>query len=172
MPLTPLDIRKKEFSTQLRGISPREVKSFLEVIARELEDLRRERGLLAEQVDALNARLETYERTENLLKETLVTAQKTSGEMQSAATEKSKALLERTEQDARDRIREAREQADQLLDGARQQAREIEAQLRDLATRQSALLDQIRGIGHSCLSLAERWTSTPSQDRDDTTPAD
>ena len=77
MPITPIDIKKKKFSSQLRGLNPQEVKNFLDVIATEMEALRKERSLLAEKIDELSAKLEGYQKTEKLLKDTLVTAQQT-----------------------------------------------------------------------------------------------
>ncbi|MEO0115453.1 MAG: DivIVA domain-containing protein, partial [candidate division WOR-3 bacterium] len=84
MPITPIDIRKKKFSTQLRGINAQEVKNFLEMVANEMEVLRKERALLAEKVDELQAKLEGYVKTEKLLKDTLVTAQAATEEIKQA----------------------------------------------------------------------------------------
>ncbi|MBM3323936.1 DivIVA domain-containing protein, partial [candidate division WOR-3 bacterium] len=85
MPITPLDVRKKTFATQLRGFAPAEVRAFLALVADELEELRKERGTLVERLDELTGRIEAFQRTEQLLKETLVTAQKATGEMRNVA---------------------------------------------------------------------------------------
>jgi len=159
MPITPLDIRKKTFSSQLRGLSAREVKAFLELVAREMEDLRKERGLLAEKVDDLSARIENYERTEKLLKETLVTAQQTSEEMKAAAGEHYRVLRAKAETEAADRVLKAEREADVMLKKARRQLEQMQAEIRELETNQGSLLDQVEAVGHSCMMLAESWKS-------------
>lgn len=159
MPLTPLDIRKKTFSSQLRGLSAREVKTFLELVAKEMEELRKERGLLAEKVDELSARIENYERTEKLLRETLVTAQQTSDEMKAAAGEHYRALRVQAKQEAEDRIRKAEREAEAMLQKAREQLGRANADIRELETRQASLLDQVEAVGHSCMMLVESWKS-------------
>lgn len=159
MPITPLDIRKKTFSNQLRGLSAREVKTFLELVAKEMEELRKERGLLAEKVDELSARIENYERTEKLLRETLVTAQQTSDEMKAAAGEHYRALRVQAKQEAADRIRKAEQEAEAVLQKAREQLERASADIRELETRQGSLLDQVEAVGHSCMMLVESWKS-------------
>jgi len=167
MPITPLDIRKKTFASQLRGLSAKEVKSFLDLVAKEVEGLRKERGLLAEKVDELSAQLETHQRTEKLLKETLLTAQKTSGELRQAAEQEARAVLAKAEQDAREEVRVAKEEAARLVREAEEQGRRLRDRLAELESRRSALLDQIRGIGHSCHSLVERWNQDETGHHED-----
>lgn len=150
MPITPLDIKNKTFSSQLRGLAPREVRSFLELVAKEVEELRRERGMLAEKVDELAARLETYERTEALLKETLITAQKATNELRTNAEERSRMIVERAEQRAREII----------LEGEKEAAK-LKADLKEFETRRLNLIDQIRGLAHACLAMADTWEKKP-----------
>lgn len=146
MPITPLDIKNKTFSTQLRGFAPKEVSSFLELLARELEEVRRDRGLLAEKVDKLSAQLDTYARTESLLKETLLTAQKTHQQLRDSAEERSRAILAQAEQKAREIVLKAEQDVERLKSG-----------LREMETRKLNLLDQIRGLAHACLAMADSW---------------
>ncbi len=157
MPITPLDVRKKSFPTQLRGFSTREVKSFLELVAKEMEELRKERGLLAEKVDELAAKLEGYERTEQLLKETLLTAQKTTGELRTTAEAQAEVLLAKAEQEAKGELLQARKEAGEIIQQAKRQEEELTAKLKEIETRRATMVDQVRGIAHSCLSMAERW---------------
>jgi len=157
MSITPLEIRKKAFSNQLRGLSPKEVKSFLELVAQEIEELRKERGALSEKVDELTARLDTYERTESLLKETLVTAQKTHNELRSSAEQQSRAILSQAEQNAK-----------QIMLQAEQDATQFKARLQELEARRASLVDQIRGLAHACLAMADTWEEKAAQQNDKT----
>jgi len=164
MPLTPLDIRKKEFGTQLRGLSPKEVQSFLEMVAKEMEQLRKERALLAEQVDELRGRLEQHERTEDLLKETLVTAQKTTAEMRTTAQEQAKVVLDKAEQERQELIRQAKQEREELIRQAEQDAEKLRSELVRLASERENLLGQVRAIAGSYLSMTEKWEAGHPKD--------
>ncbi len=58
MPITPLEIRKQEFRKSLRGYDPHEVRSFLEMVSTELENLLRENAGLSEKVKDMDAKIE------------------------------------------------------------------------------------------------------------------
>jgi len=134
MAITPLEIRKKAFATALRGYAPKEVRAFLAIIANELEELRKERAQLAERADQLAARVENYEQTEQLLKDTLLTAQRAAEGMREAAQRERETLLA-----------QARQEAGRLQEGTR-----------ELRARRALLLDEIRGIANTYLALADR----------------
>uniref|UniRef100_A0A7C4GJH7 DivIVA domain-containing protein n=1 Tax=candidate division WOR-3 bacterium TaxID=2052148 RepID=A0A7C4GJH7_UNCW3 len=135
MAITPLEIRKKAFPTVLRGYAPKEVRGFLAIVANELEELRKERAQLAERVDQLASRVENYERTEQLLKDTLLAAQQASEGIREAA----------------------QRERDALLAQARQEAARLQEGTRDLQARRAMLLDEIRGIANTYLALADRF---------------
>ena len=158
MAITPLDIKKKTFSPQVRGLSKTEVKEFLELVATDMEELRKERALLAERVIELSGRAEAYEKTEQLLKDTLVTAQKATGQLREDAKKEAELVVEKAKLEA-ERIR---------LD-AKQQARTIGEELRALEMKRSNLTDEIAGIARTYLAMAERIgdrkTSAEAADR-------
>jgi cell division initiation protein len=145
MPITPLDIRKKTFATQLRGFAPAEVKAFLALVADELEELRKERGTLVERLDELTSRLETFEKTERLLHETLVTAQKATGDMREAARHEAEAIVAEAEARAKESVRQIETQAQDLRD-----------EVRLLRIQRANLVDEISGIAHTYLAMVER----------------
>jgi cell division initiation protein len=150
MPVTPLEIRKKEFGRQLRGYSADEVRAFLMTVAGEIEDLRREKGELAEKVEELNARVHAYERTEKLLQDTLLAAQKASSELREAA-----------ERDSNSIEREAKVKAERMLLDARKEADHVGEQIRTLVARRAALVHEIAAVARTYLSLAERLEKKP-----------
>ena len=172
MSLTPLDVKKKTFGSQLRGVSPKEVTAFLALVAKEMEQLRKERGILAEKVDELSARLEQYERTEDLLKETLLTAQKTTGDLRSAARQECDAIKRKAEEDARALLAEARLQADKTLDGTRTEAAGLHRELDRLIAERDSLLQQMRGIVSSFSALIDRWEAGPASVEQDAAKPD
>ncbi len=152
MPITPLDVRKKTFATQLRGFAPAEVKAFLVLVADELEELRKERGTLVERLDELTGRLETFQRTEQLLKETLVTAQKATGELRDAARQEAEAILA-----------EARARAQESVHEIEARVQELREELRLLRIQRANLVDEISGIAHTYLAMVERHRGTPAR---------
>ena len=145
MPITPMDIRKKAFSNQLRGWAPAEVRAFLELVATEMEELRRERALLSEKVDELSARLETYAKTERLLQDTLVTAQKATDELHESARRSADSVLA-----------EAQAKAEELVRKAQADVRQVQEQLRELKVTRSNLVDEIKGVCQTYLAMADR----------------
>lgn len=145
MAITPLDIKKKVFATQLRGCSTTEVKAFLQLVAGEMEELRKERAMLAEKVDETTARLETYQKTERLLHDTLVTAQKATGELRDDAKHEAEMIVEKAKLDA-ERIR---------LDHATKMAK-LNEDLRHLQVKRANLIDEIAGVARTYLGMADR----------------
>jgi|WetSurMetagenome_2_1015567.scaffolds.fasta_scaffold288177_2 cell division initiation protein len=145
MAITPLDIKKKAFATQLRGFSQTEVKAFLQLVAGEMEELRKERAMLAEQVDETTARLETYQKTEKLLHDTLVTAQKATGELRDGAKHEAEMIVEKSKLDA-ERIR---------LDHETKMAK-LNEELRHLQVKRANMIDEIAGIARTYLGMADR----------------
>jgi cell division initiation protein len=158
MVITPLDIKKKTFSPQVRGVSKTEVQEFMQLVAAEMEELRKERALLAEKVVELSGRVESYETTEQLLKDTLVTAQKATGQLRDDAKKEAELVVDKAKVEA-ERIR---------LD-AGQRVRDVTDELRALEMRRSNLNDEIAGIARTYLAMAERIndrkTSAEATDR-------
>jgi len=160
MPITPLDVRKKTFATQLRGFAPAEVRAFLALVADELEELRKERGTLVERLDELTGRIEAFQRTEQLLKETLVTAQKATGEMRNVARQEAEAILAEARVRAQESVRQVEAQAQELRD-----------ELRLLRIQRGNLIDEISGIAHTYLAMVERHRGTSTRPQRQEGPA-
>jgi len=146
MPITPIDIKKKKFTAQLRGINPKEVKEFLDLIATEMEALRKERTLLAEKVDELSAKLEGYQKTEMLLKDTLVTAQQTTSDLKQVAQKEAEAITER-----------AKIEAQVIVQKAEDDIQRLRAEINELNLKKSSFINETRGIIHSYLSILDNW---------------
>lgn len=146
MPITPLDIRKKGFSTQLRGFNVKEVKSFLESVAQELEELRREKALLSEKVDELSIKLESYTKMEKTLKDTLLTAQQAAINLKEAAEKEAEAILIKTRADAQSILTKTETERTKILE-----------EIRELLTKKFNLISEIRGVIQSHLTMIENW---------------
>jgi cell division initiation protein len=147
MPITPLDIRKKTFTKKnLQGVDPKEVKDFLEQVARDLEAIYKERALLADKVDELNAKLEGFTRTEKAFQQAFATAQQTCSDMKSTAQQEAAAIIERAKIEGEKIVRKAEDEKNLL-------ARE----LGEMGAKKSVLLGELTGLAESVSRLVEHW---------------
>ncbi len=111
MKLTPLEIQRHEFQQRsLRGLDSDEVRTFLNDVAEEMEQLRAENEKRSEEVRRLNVHLSEHRQREEILKNTLVAAQRTSEETKDNAKKQSQMLLKEAEL-AGDRLVEAHSRA-------------------------------------------------------------
>ncbi len=147
MAITPMDIRKKTFSTQRHGLTKTEVEEFIGELATEIENLRKERAQLTEKAEELAKHLKAYEDTEQLLKDTLVTAQKATSQLHEEARKEAQLLIDK-----------AKLEAERIKQDATQETRGVAEELRTLEARRTALSDEVAGIARTYLAMAERMS--------------
>jgi len=147
MKITPLDVRKQEFKTTFKGYDRNEVNVFLEMIAKEMEDLIKENTIYMEQLRDLDSKIEDYRRMEKTLQNTLTSAQKTTDELRRNAEKESELIL-----------RNARIQADHLLEEARSQVNKIQTQIASLKSQRDSFIAQFKGLVEAQLGvLNKNW---------------
>jgi cell division initiation protein len=125
MPLTPLDIEKKEFKRALRGYSEDEVDDFFDLVIKDFEVLYRENIELKEQIQYLREQLEQYERLEETLKSTLVLAQQTAEEVKINAQREGELMLREAREKAAQIAAEAERSVQDIIDRRRQATQEL-----------------------------------------------
>ena len=164
MKLTPLDIRKQEFSRKLRGYDPEEVRSFLQMVATQWEEVRDESQGLESKLGELRAKLEHYEKVEEALEEALRITRESSEKTLKNADEKAKATIEKAEFEARG----IEEQAQQAVNEIRRQASrlndyrlELMARLRALLTSETELL--ARYEEHASVVLGKLYSASEGE---------
>ncbi len=81
MKLTPQEILSQTFSTKFKGLDPDEVKNFLQQVAETLEGEIQEKEELKGGMEKLRESLSKLEKKEELLRDTLIAAQKFSSEI-------------------------------------------------------------------------------------------
>lgn len=145
MPLTPIDIKNKTFSKAFGGYNKNQVKAFLTLVSKEFEDLRNERITLAQKVDELSVRLATLEKTENLLKETLLTAQKATTDIKDAA-----------KKEAENIINKAKFDAENIKKDMQEQIRKITERINELESYKINLTSQIKSLMSNITMQIER----------------
>ncbi len=98
MKITPLDIQQQQFKGKVfGGLNPEEVDTFLQLVAREMEDILRENGELKEQIRKAAANEEEMAQREKELRETLLAAQRVIEEMKSNAQKEADLILAEAE---------------------------------------------------------------------------
>jgi DivIVA domain-containing protein len=147
--LTPLDVRRMEFPVAMRGYERARVDEFREQVAGELERLIRVGQEYESKARGFHEQLRAFRERDRALNEALVSAQQLRTEIRDQAEREGKIIL-----------REARGEADRLLDAAKGELRRVSeeltglerarqsflAQFRDLVARQVAELDAIANV--------------------------
>ena len=147
MKITPLDIRKQEFKAGFKGYDKNEVNVFLEMIAKEMEELIKENTIYMEQLRDLDSKIEDYRRMEKTLQNTLTSAQKTTDELRRNAEKEAELIL-----------RNGRIQSDHILEEARSEANKYKTQIVSLKSQRDSFIAQFRGLVEAQLQvLNKNW---------------
>jgi len=126
MPYTPVELRHIRVSRSLLGYNRAMVEQMIEEVADSFETTWRERGELADHVEALDNEIIELRRREQLLTHTLVAAEQTASEVRDQARHTADRILAEAELEARAIVRGALAQRETLL----LESRRIEAMLR------------------------------------------
>lgn len=146
MPITPNDIRNKEFRKGVRGYQTEEVEKFLDTISKEFEVLYTENFELRENVQRFEQELKQYKQLEGTLQQTMVLAQQTAEEVKQSARHEAELMLKAAEQ----------EKAQQLL-AAQKKINEINEEIEDLLKRRELIRTQLKSFLNAQLDLAESF---------------
>jgi len=119
MAFTPVEIRHVKFSRGLRGYKRDAVNKTLEEIALSFEDVWRERGDLADRVEQLETEIERLREREDLLKETLIAAERNAVEVKEAAQKQSDVVVAEAHAEARSITRGAHMERERMIAEAR-----------------------------------------------------
>ncbi len=145
MPITPLEIRKQEFKKKVRGYDPNEIRTFLEMVASEFENLLRENAALSERNKDLDAKIEDYRRMEKILQETLTTTQKTADELKETSRREANILIEN-----------AKIEASKLLKQGQNELAKIKEETSMIEHQRLLLTSEFKGLLESYIRLLER----------------
>jgi cell division initiation protein len=128
---SPMEIQQMTFPIAKKGFDQEEVRSALLSLAEQAEHLMREREELKGQVAALTEQVTEFIKREQILKETLLTAQKMSKE-----------IKEQAEREADLTLKEAELQAEKVSQQALQKLNALEQAIKELKfLRQRYLMD-------------------------------
>jgi len=146
MALTPMDIHNKEFDRSFRGYNEDQVDQFLDKIVEDFERIYKENLELKDKVGALSDQLAQFKTMEHVLKETLVTAQKTAEDVTSTAQKKSELII----REAEDQARRIIEKANEGVVDIQKEYEEVKKQVKLFKSRFRSLLEtQMQMISES-----------------------
>jgi cell division initiation protein len=135
MKISPMEIQRQTFSKRLRGYDPDEVRTYLNLVAEELQQFQREQAALQQETTFLRSIVDEHRQREEILKNTLLTAQRVSEEIKENARKQSETA-----------VKEAELQADRLVELAQDRAKTIERETLDLRSMRQVLRGDIRAL--------------------------
>jgi cell division initiation protein len=142
--LTPLDIQQQQFRSKLWGYDPKEVDAFLDVVASELEEVIRENKVLKEDLQRREAEVQRFLEREKDLKETMITATRTTEDIKQNALKEADIVVARAEA-----------QAEQVVQNAHTRLVRVMDDLDELKRQKVQFEETLRSMVHSHLKLLD-----------------
>jgi cell division initiation protein len=147
MKLTPIDVKSQQFATRWKGYDPDEVRQFLDMVTADLEELTSENNSLRDETKRLRADLEEHIRREKALRETLLTAQQMTKEIEEKARKKAELI-----------VAEAELKGEKIIDAAHRRGAKIAESIIELKRQRVSLEASLRATLQSHLSMLESRT--------------
>jgi cell division initiation protein len=144
MKMTPLEIRKVDFSRSLRGYDPEEVRAFLETVADQMDLLQRDVNDFSEKIVRLETHLADFQMMEKSLQETLMRAEETL-----------RRSREVSQQEAENTRKEAEIEAQRIQVEARANMERLKAETQMLQSNKEAFLKKLKYLLQSQTDLIE-----------------
>ena len=153
MKILPMDIQRQNFGRVMRGFDIEDVRTYLTIVAEEVAALQGERDSLSQEIQSLRSLVEDHRQRENILKNTLLTAQRVSEEIKDNARKHAENV-----------VKEAELQADKLLELAQRRAYDVEKAIIDLRSYQTGLRTEIRSFTNRITAILDMQEETEDQD--------
>lgn len=118
MPLTPLEIHNKEFSTRMRGYDQDEVNEFLDQVIRDYELIIRQNKEIEDELEITNKKLSTYEEMQESLNRSILVAQDAADRLKENTDQEVEAIKREAER----YVESVREEADKYADDTKKKA--------------------------------------------------
>jgi len=145
MKITPADILNQKFGLSFRGYDKDEVDAFLDLIAKDMEDLLRENSFLKDEIEKLNEELTRLREMEETIKDTIISAQKMAETFKENAKKESENILNA-----------ARLQAEKICFEATKEVAETKAELKKLQSKLIELKEVVKGIFEGFIENLDR----------------
>ena len=140
MNVSPLDLRQQRFHLRFRGFDRIEVASFLSAVAEDYEQALRETDRLRQELAGLEAMLSEHREHEQNLRATLMTAQRLSDDIKTAAEKEA----ERIVRDAGGRSQLLLDKAEARLEDVQREIDGLKLKRRDVETSLESTIQTLR----------------------------
>jgi cell division initiation protein len=147
MRLTPIEIRRHEFSRRWRGLDPDEVHAFLETVVADFEEVVRENAQLRREAERLARDLDGFRSRERTLQDTLTTAQTVSDQLRRTAIKEAEVKVSEAEVQAESLLRDAevrRSDVIREISELRQLSERVELEVRRNLESYLRMLDSLK----------------------------
>ncbi len=145
MKLTPLDLQQKSFrKVRIGGLDEKEVRGYLEFVAAELEELTRKLHKQDEELRRREARINEFKDREQLLQQTLTTAQRLADEMKANTRKEADIVLS-----------DAELQAEKIIANAQARRLQLIQEIEELRRARQSFIQQLSGIIETHKSILE-----------------
>jgi cell division initiation protein len=136
MKLTPLDLQQKTFrKARFGGLDAAEVHAFLELVGAQLEELNRKAQQQDEELRRREARMAEYAGREQLLQQTLTTAQRLGEEMKGQSRKEAEIV-----------IADAELQAEKIIANAQAKRLQLVSEIEELRRAKVAFIGQLSAL--------------------------
>ena len=153
MKLTPLDLQQKTFrKLRLGGLDEKEVRGYLDYVATELEEMTRKLNRQDEELRRREARINEFKDREQLLQQTLTTAQRLSEEMKANTRKEADIVLS-----------DAELQAEKIIANAQAKRLQLIQEIDELKRARASFIQQLGAILETHKSLLDHVRGEPAQ---------
>ncbi|MEA3244630.1 MAG: DivIVA domain-containing protein [Gemmatimonadota bacterium] len=150
--LTPVDVRRFEFGSQMRGYDKARVDQFREQVADELERLARVNQDLEAKARGFHEQLRAFRERDKALNEALVSAQQMRQDTKEQAQREGQLILRESQMEADQKVREAQQQADRMIEDAKVEVRKLERQVDALERVRRSYIVQMKKMAEQQLA--------------------
>jgi cell division initiation protein len=167
MNVSPLDLRQQRFRRTLRGFDPVEVTAFLAAVADDYEQALRETDRLRQDLMRMEVVLGQHRDNEQNLRATMMTAQKLSDDIKTAADAEAKRIIAGADADAKRIILEAASRSELLLDQTQARMEDIQREIDGLKLKRKDVETTIEATIQTLRNTLEFVHEQEARDRDD-----
>ena len=153
MKLTPLDLQQKTFRKgRFGGLDERDVRQFLDQVATELEDMARKNNRQDEELRRREARINEFKDREQLLQQTLTTAQRLADEMKVNVRKEADIV-----------IGDAELQAEKIIANAQAKRMQLITEIDELKRARASFIQQLASLVDTHMQLLNGIRGEPPQ---------
>ena len=146
MKLTPQEILTQQFNVKSKGFDKEEVSGFLGQVAEIMENEILEKDRLRKEIEKLKKSLSKFEKREDVLRDTLIAAQKFSEEIKSNARKESELV-----------VKEAEMKGDEIINSAISRQRDLKEEIRNLKFKRQEIENDLINMLNSLKELIQSY---------------